>query len=187
VPASVRIPIVIVGGPPASGKTKLASRLAEDLSLPLISKDGIKEALFDAFGTRDRTWSQQLGRGAFAVIYHLLEAELAAGRSTLVEGNFRADDRSREFERLAKRFEFAPLQIHCRAPVDVLYARYQRRVADRHVGHADAERLGEIREFLDPDRYLLRLPGTLITLDTTPSEGFDYAAIRDAVAAHLAR
>jgi len=178
--------VVVVSGPPASGKTTLASRLASDFSLPLITKDGIKEALFDSCGTGDREWSQRLGRAAFALIWHFLETVLAAGQSAIVEGNFHADYGSREFDRLAERFDFATLQIHCWAPVDVLYTRYEVRADSRHIGHVDKERLADIRELLDSDRYLLRLPGELIMLESTSSSGADYEAAHVAVERLLA-
>ena len=38
---------VVVSGPPGSGKSTLARGLAPELGLPLLSKDRIKEALFD--------------------------------------------------------------------------------------------------------------------------------------------
>jgi ribosomal-protein-alanine N-acetyltransferase len=43
--------IVVVAGSPGSGKTTLAKGIAVELGIPLISKDTIKEALFDALGT----------------------------------------------------------------------------------------------------------------------------------------
>jgi predicted kinase len=42
---------VLVGGWPASGKTTLARVLADELRLPYLSKDEVKEALMDALGT----------------------------------------------------------------------------------------------------------------------------------------
>jgi predicted kinase len=42
--------LVLVTGPPAAGKTTVARPLARCLALPLIGKDTIKEALFDAMG-----------------------------------------------------------------------------------------------------------------------------------------
>ncbi|MEO7074366.1 MAG: AAA family ATPase [Ktedonobacterales bacterium] len=42
--------VVIVSGPPASGKTTLARTVAQEVRLPFFYKDGLKETLFDALG-----------------------------------------------------------------------------------------------------------------------------------------
>ena len=63
-----RVPILLVTGPPASGKTFVARVLADRLGLQLIEKDTIKETLYDSLGTDDGAWSQQLGRATFALI-----------------------------------------------------------------------------------------------------------------------
>jgi predicted kinase len=177
--------IVIVSGPPASGKSSLASRLATDFSLPAITKDGIKETLLDTFGTVDVEDSKRVGRAAWAVLWHTLEAELTAGRSVLLEGNFRADSDDGRLARLAERFAFDAIQVHCFAPVEVLVARYEARIGERHPGHADAERLPGLRDVLDPDLYVLALAGPLIRVDTRDFEGIDYDALRESVAQHL--
>ena len=43
--------ILLVSGAPASGKSTLARALAQIFAYPLISKDTIKESLFDSLGT----------------------------------------------------------------------------------------------------------------------------------------
>ncbi len=43
-----------MNGPPASGKTTLASILAQRLKLPLFSKDQLKELLFEILGWGER-------------------------------------------------------------------------------------------------------------------------------------
>jgi predicted kinase len=82
--------LTIILGVPASGKTTLALRLAVDLSLACLCKDDIKEALFDSLGTGDRRWSGTLSEASFAVLGRLAGAQLALGRSVIVEGNWRA-------------------------------------------------------------------------------------------------
>jgi predicted kinase len=61
--------VVVATGIPASGKTTLATALSAQLEWPLISKDVVKEALFDALGTGDLQWSQRLGRAGHVVRY----------------------------------------------------------------------------------------------------------------------
>ena len=45
---------ILVTGIPAAGKSTMAGFLAEKLKLPVISKDSIKELLFDSVGFRSR-------------------------------------------------------------------------------------------------------------------------------------
>ncbi len=68
------VPVLLVTGPPASGKTFGAGVLADRLGLPLIEKDAIKETLFDYLGTGDGRWSQRLGRATFALIYWAVDS-----------------------------------------------------------------------------------------------------------------
>ena len=64
--------VVVVTGLPASGKTTLSRRLSEALRLPLLSKDLVKESLFDVLGVNDRAWSLQLGAATMEVLWSLL-------------------------------------------------------------------------------------------------------------------
>ena len=143
--------VVVVTGPPASGKSSIARYLAEALPAPLIAKDPVKEALFDALGTGDPDWSRKLGIATYAVLYLTLEQELAAGRSCVLEANFDHNEASAQLAAIQLRRPFRALQIVCTASRDVLI-----------------ERLDDVIESIDAGRWrALELDGELVAVDTT--------------------
>jgi predicted kinase len=61
---------ILVSGAPGSGKTTLARKLAEAIGFEMISKDAIKEALFDVLGPlEDDPRTRKLSRAAMAVLW----------------------------------------------------------------------------------------------------------------------
>ncbi len=194
-------PLLIVGGPPASGKTGLARRLAADLRLPCLSRDDLKERLFDTLGTdwptaqagpnhdtSDREWSRRLGGASYELLWGALEMNLAAGVATIVESNFRGERATERFRALAARHPFIAMQVTCVADGATLLRRHQGRVAsgERHPGHGndlDAALLAEFRRGrIDP----LDLPGKTIEVDTTDFATLDHDALLANLRAWLA-
>lgn len=161
-------PIVVVTGPPASGKTTLATAIADALRLPLIAKDPIKEVLYDALGAGDREWSMRLGRATYPLLFAFLAQELRAGRAVVVDATFGPPLANAEFAALHERWPFDALQLYCTAPRDVLLARYAARAPTRHPGHLDASIQDEVAAALDDGRWSpLMLPGRCVTIETT--------------------
>jgi predicted kinase len=180
--------LVIITGLPASGKTTLGRRLASELRLPFICRDDLKEILFDTLGWRDRAWSQKLGVASWELLYYLIAVELVAGRSLIVESNFRPEFDNARLQRLCRDHAAYVLQIRCVTDGDELARRYIERVAsgERHPGHADGEEawLAEVTAHLRLERHaLLSLGGRTMTIDTT-----DFATLDvDALAAQVRR
>ena len=172
--------LLIITGAPASGKTTLGRRLADDLRLPFIGKDDIKERLFDSLGWKDREWSRKLGLATYPLLYYFVEAELRAGRSLTVESNFRPEYDTPKFLKLQQQYGFEPVQVFCHASDHVLLERVRRRAlsGERHPGHVDHILYEEMRGApVQPDYAPLPIEGTLITVDTTDFARVDYGAI----------
>jgi predicted kinase len=160
--------VVVVTGPPASGKTTIARVLADALPAPLLAKDTIKEALFDGLGTGDAEWSRKLGIATYGILYLVLEEELRAGRSCVLEANFDHNEASAQLAAIQLRRPFRALQIVCAASREVLIERFVERSDSRHPGHIDEERLEDVIESIDAGRWReLELDGETIEVDTT--------------------
>jgi predicted kinase len=128
--------LVLVSGPPASGKTTLAGPLAASLGFALLAKDRIKEALHDALGLDpDLAWSRRLG----AASMELLWAFAADAPAAVLEANFWPDSplHAERVRALGGRM----VEVHCSCPLEECRRRYAERVASRHPVHVDAGEL----------------------------------------------
>ncbi len=67
--------LIIIAGPACTGKTTLGKHLAQELRLPFIHKDGIKELLFDYIGWGDRAWTRKLGRATIEILFYSISHE----------------------------------------------------------------------------------------------------------------
>jgi len=129
--------IVIVSGPPGAGKTTLARPLARALGFALLSKDDIKEPLYDALGGRrgDLEASRRIGAASWEVMW-----ALAPHLPRLVlEANFHPNS---DYER--DRLKALPgeiIEVYCRCPPAEVVRRFKARAArpEHHAAHAAPE------------------------------------------------
>ncbi len=172
--------LVIVLGPPGSGKTTLARRIAQEFRLPLVTKDDIKESLFDSLGWRDREWSKKLGHATFELLYYFIEAQLVVGRSLIVECNFDNENATPRFRALQDKYKFEPFQIFCHAPDEILTERFRSRWASgtRHPGHVDDQiDATQFSAILKRYQEPLNIGGAVVKIDTTNFDDIDYARL----------
>jgi glucokinase len=150
---------VVVSGLAASGKTSLAEPLAQALGVRLISKDAIKERLFEAVGYGGLGWSRTLSRAADAAM-----VRIAQDLDGAVLDNFWYAE---TVDELLSPLPRPIVEVFCRCDLDVAYERFRVRV--RHPGHADHERdLDSVRNAFFPraKRLPLRTLGPVVEVDT---------------------
>lgn len=129
--------VVVVNGVPGAGKTTLAAPLAEALGLPLIGKDAIKEALFDAV-------HGQIPRKTVGVLASETQWAMAAALTgAVVLESFFAAGRDEPYVQRGLHAAGDPLgvEVWCELPLEVAFERYCTR--PRHDAHADVERRAE--------------------------------------------
>jgi len=176
--------LIIISGLPGTGKTTISKRIAKELSLPLINRDEIKEALFDTLGIKDREWSKKLGVASYKILYQIIDSFLQANRTIIIESNFKPEFDDKRFLDLQKIYKFESIQIICKTDGEILFERFKKRSesGERHPGHVDDQNYDEFKEILLQGKYqALNLGSDTLDIDTTNFDTIDYNSIFSAI------
>ena len=131
--------IILVSGAPATGKSTLARSLAESFRFALISKDTLKESLFDSLGTRlgeqidsPEELSRVLSRAAMELLWSLAPH----CPDVILEANFRPKS-EHERARFAA-LDGRKLEVYCHCTPEEAARRFQKRaeIARHHPAHS---------------------------------------------------
>lgn len=166
---------VVVSGPPASGKSTLAPKLAEALGLPLIAKDTIKDALISVLDVPDVEASRDLGRAAVAA---MMAVAARSPIGAVIESNFYRSVARDALEKLPG----PVLEVFCRCPSDVAWDRYRERAGTRHAGHFDHVRT---RDELWNDEVAEPVAGSWPLLEVDTRAPVDVAAVVGFLRSHV--
>jgi len=172
--------LIVVTGRPAAGKTTLARWLAQQLQIPIVSKDNIREVLFERLGWKDRAWAQVLGRATIDLMFYFAEMQLEVGRSLILDNAFDPELSAPRFRALTARYGARTIQIVCDSNNETLLQRFETRANSgcRHPGHGDEDALAQLRNSLARDQSpVMELDGPVIELDTTDFLRVDYHSI----------
>lgn len=176
--------LIIVSGPPSSGKTTLAKSIAQKFNLPLITKDSLKEILFDTIGWKDRQWSQKIGSASFGIMHHFLDSLMTTGQSIIIEGNFKTEFESQHLKPRLEKFDYKVVQIMCQCDGKILFERFQKRSesGQRHPGHCDTSNYNELKDSLLIGKYPpLDIDSQNIIFDSTDLNHLDYSSVFDQI------
>lgn len=181
--------LIIINGHPASGKTSIASALAEQTGYVLISRDELKERLYDEqlndrpADLTDLEWSQQLGGQSFDLLFEMIPPLLDKGESLVIESPFKRDTHSIVFQKIIDEYQLDAFQLMLTCDASELRRRFVERYesGERHPAHPDSEHAHRFEAGGDfaIHREPLELSGKTMTLDTTNFEAVDVHSILD--------
>ncbi|MEK7620251.1 MAG: ATP-binding protein [Patescibacteria group bacterium] len=140
--------LIVIGGAPATGKSVLADKIQAATGYHRVSKDLLKEHLFDVIEFRDRQWSREIGALAFPLFMGVVEMYLKRGESVIIDNPFVHVDDLAWFEKFVELYNTEIIQVHLMADPAILRQRFvERATTHRHPGHNDA--LEEVLEEFD--------------------------------------
>lgn len=186
---------ILIAGMPASGKSTIARYLAEKLEIPMISKDSLKEIMFDEIGFGSREEKNKLGRASMKIMYHIAEQMMQVKAPFILENNFE-DISKDELMQLLEKHDYIAITVRLTGDYEKIYERFaaRDRSPERHRGHVVNDRYPEVGDANRAEAKMLDLKGFLygiehrgyerfvangpcIVVDTTDISGVDRNAV----------
>ncbi len=178
--------LIIIGGISASGKTYYGKYIAEKLKIPFVSKDSIKENLYDVleYDTSKREINQKFGMASYKVFFNFAETLMKADVSFILESNFIPDSKKNLLP-LIEKYNYHTLTILFDADIEVLHKRFLERDISpkRHKGLVSIGYFNDYELFKNamlPIRDF-NVGGERIVVDTTDFDKVSYNDIDEKV------
>lgn len=194
---------ILVTGIPASGKSTMAKYISEKMNIPMLSKDSIKEILFDEVGFQSREGKVKLGNASMKMMYYSAEQLMKTKQTFVLENNF--ENTSKEgLSALLEKYSYTAITVRLTGDYEKIYQRFLERndSSDRHRGHVVNDCYPEKETgipnkttFLSFEGYLYGIEhrgfdsfsanGPCITVDTTDFSKVDADMVIDKISRYI--
>lgn len=162
---------ILVTGAPASGKSTMAGYLSEHFRIPVISKDLIKEKMYDEIGFNSRAEKVKLGNASMEIMYYVAEQFMNLNQPFILENNFEHVSKEGLFAILEK-YSYTAVTVRMTGDYEKIYERFAKRdrSPERHRGHVVNDHYPETPGAPKENPTLLTYEGYL---DSIAKRGFD--------------
>lgn len=128
--------IILIAGLPAAGKTSFCQYLSENMKIPVISKDFIKEHLFDTIGFNSREEKVKLGIASQNIMYGIAKKSMELNLPVILENNFENNSID-QVVRLIDQYDYHCITVRFGGDLRTIYQRFidRNHGPDRHLGH----------------------------------------------------
>jgi predicted kinase len=169
--------LILIAGYCATGKSTFARELSQTLRIPYFSKDTLKEALADGFGSNSGLLQDKGSAAATNMMLHIAECFLRVEKECILESNFRLDQ-GEQIKSLLEKYNAECLTFLFHGNLDVLWNRYVNRESERHWVH---KTVGENKEDFVKGHLEAGIGeiaiGQTVTVDATDFDTIDYETL----------
>ena len=127
---------ILITGVPASGKSFFSEYLSGCVDIPCMSKDSIKEILFDIIGFKSREEKIHLNDAATSAMLYCAEQFMKHRKVFILESNFEKKGK-KQIADLINKYNYKSVTVSLTGDYSAIYKRLKLRnkSADRHPGH----------------------------------------------------
>ena len=194
--------LILTAGLPASGKSSFSEYASEELGIPLIEKDRIKEYLFDYVGFRSHEEKTKLDLASVDIMLYTAATILDRGGSVILDSNFESRNTA-PLEKLISDHPCNVITVRFDGDIEAIFRRFleRNRNPERHPGHVhmvcyppdgntdDTETIKSAEEF--GTRYRQRgtldfRMGKVLEVDVSDFSAVSYPDILDRLRAEMA-
>lgn len=138
--------LIIITGDLAAGKSTLAASLSEELQIPFIIKDSLKEIACDEIGYSNREENRRLSITATNDMIYFFKQCAMVGNDLIMEANFRHQELV-DIQIIAEQYSYQVVLLVLTGDIDLLYQRFLDRLPTRHIAHRSMNLENSIERF----------------------------------------